>query len=145
MEEDEEDKEDKQRIEISRQQFSARLQARLDELGVPVASRATWLSEATEKRWQTAQFWLTGKSFPLGHNLAAVALAVGMRPEELIGPMDAALEPETSAWRAFAETPEGASLSDQERWILRLHPWMRPPTVGDYRALLALIRTNAER
>lgn len=28
---------------------------------------------------------------------------------------------------------------------MRFFPWMRPPTVGDYRQLLALYRSNAER
>lgn len=104
-----------------------------------------WLSRKVGVRWQTAQFWLDGDSFPLGHNLQRLAEAIGMNARELLGPMVDDVDPKWPTWRAFLETPEGKSLTDDERWALRLYQWEKPPTVGDYRGLLALHRSNAER
>lgn len=108
-------------------------------------NRPRWLAEKAGVRWQTAQFWLDGESFPMGHNLAKLSEAIGMNARELLGPMTDDVDPQWPTWRTFLDTPEGRSISDDERWALRLFAWPKPPTVGDYRALLALVRTNSER
>jgi hypothetical protein len=132
-------------VERTRKLFAERLNARLQELGVPEERRAGWLREKMGVRWQTAQFWLEGQSFPMGHNLTLLAEAIGMDPRELLGPMTDDVEPRWPTWAAFKATPEGQSMSDEERWALRLFAWPKPPTIGDYRSLLALVRANAER
>jgi hypothetical protein len=133
-------------VQSTRRRFAAALRRRIvDELGVPEREAAGWLAAKMGVRWQTAQFWLEGQSFPLGHNLTRLGEAVGLDFKALVGPMVDDQEPQWPAWAAFKGTPEGASLADEERWTLRLFPWPRPPTVGDYRSLLALVRANAER
>jgi hypothetical protein len=130
----------------TRKRFAERLKKRIiTELGVPEKDAVGWLAEKMGVRWQTAQYWLDGESFPLGHNLTRLGEAVGVDPRELIGPLTDDVEPTHPTWKAFLETPEGKSLSDEERWALRLFWWPKPPTVGDYRSLLALVRTNNER
>lgn len=130
----------------ARKRFARRLRQRIiAELGVPEREAAGWLAEKMGVRWQTAQFWLDGDSFPLGHNLTRLSEAIGMNARDLLGPMSDDIDPRWPSWRDFLATPEGVSMADEERWALRLFGWPKPPTVGDYRALLALVRSNAER
>jgi hypothetical protein len=133
------------RARVARSDFSERLRRRiLQEFGIPAEHASTWLSRKVGVRWQTAQFWLDGTSMPAGHNMARVAEAVRMDARELFltEPED---EPETPAWRAFLQTPEGASMTPAERQACHLFLWQKAPTVGDYRSLLAVVRQNAER
>lgn len=137
---------DKGDVARTRQRFAERLRRRvLVELGVAEKEATTWLANKAGVRWQTAQFWLDGQSFPLGHNLTRLAEAIGMDSRDLLGPLTDDVDPQWPTWRTFLETPEGVSMNDGERWALRLFPWPKPPTVGDYRSLLALVRANAER
>lgn len=128
----------------ARARFSDALRARLVELGVR-EGQEKWLHENVKVRWQTAQAWLQGQSYPLGHNLTRLAEALAMDPKALVGPMLDDVEPRYPSWTAFLETPEGASITDDERWALRLFAWPKAPTTGDYRSLLAVVRANAER
>lgn len=133
-------------VERVRRVFAERLRRRIiTEIGIPEDKAAGWLSEKMGVRWQTAQYWLDGKSFPLGQNLTLLGQAVGMTPLELVGPMTDDLEPRWPSWAAFLDTPEGRSITVEERWTLRLFGWPKAPSVGDYRNLLALVRSNAER
>ena len=133
-------------VERTRARFSERLRKRVvDELGIPLEKAPAWLQEKMGVRWQTAQSWLNGVSFPLGHNLTKLSEAVGVDARDLLGPLTDDVEPTHPSWRTFLATPEAASMTDQERWAMRLFWWAKPPTVGDYRSLLALIRSNAER
>jgi hypothetical protein len=137
--------EEAEKARKAREEFSTKLRRRvLEELAVPEDQAATWLSARAGVRWQTAQFWLRGDAMPAGRNLARVAEVVAMNPSELfqVAIQD---EPDTPVWLAFLETPEGKSLSTQERHILQLLPWQKDPTVADYRSLLAIVRQNAER
>lgn len=127
----------------TRQRFSESLRLRLIELGVK-DGQEKWLHDHAKVRWQTAQAWLTGKSFPMGHNLAKLATVLGVTPSRLLGPISPDLEPKTEAWRKFVAAPEGASMSDDERWALVLFAWPKPARVSDYRSLLSLLRANAE-
>lgn len=130
----------------TRKKFAAALRRRVvDELGIAPDKAPGWLADKMGVRWQTAQYWLDGESFPLGHNLTRLGEAVGLNFRELVGPMTDDLEPRWPSWTAFLATADGKSISDEERWSLRLFPWPQPPTVGDYRGLLAVLRTNAER
>lgn len=130
----------------TRQKFAKALRHRvIDVLKVPEEEASKWIAKKLNIRWQTAQYWLVGKTFPLGHNLTRLGEAVGMNFRELIGPMTDDLEPTFPSWEEFLETPEGKSVGEEERWTLRLFPWKQPPSVGDYRQLLTLVRGNAER
>ncbi|AKF06058.1 hypothetical protein [Sandaracinus amylolyticus] len=130
----------------ARKKFAAALRRRIvEDFNVPEREAARWLAKKMGVRWQTAQFWLEGQSFPLGINLTKLGEAVGMTFAELVGPMADDQEPQWPSWREFLATPEGQSTTDPERWALRLFPWTQPPTVGDYRSLLAVVRQNAER
>lgn len=130
-----------------RKRFAATLQARLAELEIEPHNRVTWLVSRIEGaggklRWQTAQHWLEGVSFPQGRNLSRLAQVLSVRMDDLVGPLDDSDDPE--AFRSFV-TREGASLTQQERTTLRLFPWPKDPTPADYRSLLAVLRSNAER
>lgn len=130
-----------------RKRFAATLHARLEELGVEPQHRVTWLVQRIEAaggklRWQTAQHWLDAVSFPQGRNLSRLAGVLAMKMDELVGPLDDSDDP--TAFRSFLER-EGGSLTQQERTTLRLFPWPKDPTVADYRSLLAVLRSNAER
>jgi hypothetical protein len=126
----------------ARARFSEALRARLVELGVR-EGQEKWLHEKLGVRWQTAQAWLAAESFPLGHNLSRLAEALSMDARALVGPMLDDVEPRYPSWAAFLATPEGASITEDERWPLRLFAWPKPPSVSDYRALLTVIRNNA--
>lgn len=130
--------------EEQRAHFGRRLTHRIVvEMGKAPDEATGWLAEAVGVRWQTAQFWLQGKYLPRGGKLAALGRAVQMNVRELIGePVD---EPESPEWRRFCATPEGRSMSVDERMALSMFDWPRPPSVGDYRGLLTLRRGNAER
>jgi hypothetical protein len=118
----------------------------MGDFDVPEKQWVTWICERGPfKRWQTVQHWIDGVSFPQGYNLAKLAKALDMKPSDLLGQLKDDLEPPPATWVTFLATPEGASTSEEERWSLRLFPWTKEPTVGDYRGLLALLRTNAER
>lgn len=135
-------------VKKARRRFAVALNKRVRELAGPNVDEkelVRWLADKVGVRWQTSQFWLEGESFPLGHNLQRLSEAIGMDARELLGPMSDDIDPKWPTWRTFLGTPEGASLTDDERWHLRLFGWPKPPTVGDYRALLALLRQNAER
>lgn len=122
------------------------IKRKLAEHGVTDESRMSrWLADRCDVRWQTTQQWVLGNSFPQGKNLMKLAAALNMTEAELLGPLRDALEPKNASWVAFLETPEGKSMDDEERWLLRLFSWPKEPQIGDYRGLLALIRTNAER
>jgi hypothetical protein len=128
-----------------RAHFAAALNRRLDELGVPERERTTWIKDRVGGRWQTAQFWLKGKTFPLGHSLTKLARALAIEPYVLVPPQSDQNIPPPPAWAAFRKTPEGQSMTDEERWLLRLFAWPKPPVVADYRALLVVVRNNSER
>lgn len=127
-----------------RARFSEALRARLAELGIR-EGQERWLQDKLGVRWQTAQAWLQKESFPLGHNLSRLAEALAMDPKALVGPMLDDIEPRYPSWPQFLETAEGRSINDDERWALRLFAWPTPPTIGDYRSLLAVVRANADR
>lgn len=127
-----------------RAEFTAVLRQRvIIELGIPEKEAPRYLADGCKVRWQTAQSWLEGLSFPLGANLRRLASFIGVAEAKLVGPMIDEAPP--AAFTAFLETPEGASMLDLERWAIRLFPWHSTPTIGDYRQLLALYRANAER
>jgi len=112
-------------------------------MGVPEEEATTWLAQAVNVRWQTAQAWLLGTTIPLGKNLHRLAKALGIAEAKLLGPM--VDEDPPPAFDAFRRTPEGASMTDVETWTIRLFSWAKEPTVGEYRQLLALYRANSER
>lgn len=133
-------------VESTRMRFAAILRRRIiTEIGIPEDKAAGWLADKMDVRWQTAQFWLDGKSFPVGQNLTLLSEAIGVPARDLLGPLSDDIDPRWPTWREFLGTPEGVSMNDEERWTLRLFGWPKPPTVGDYRSLLALVRSNAER
>lgn len=130
----------------ARKRVAEVIKRKLGAHGVTDESRMSrWLSERCGVRWQTTQQWVLGNSFPQGKNLMKLAAVLEMSEAELLGPLRDALEPKNPAWIAFQATPEGLSMDDEERWILRLFSWPKEPQIGDYRGLLALIRTNSER
>lgn len=124
-----------------RREFGERLRKRLDEMGVPAKEQATWLSEQLGVRWQTAQYWVRGRTYPHGHHLSRLEALLGV--ELLPGIVDAG--PRPPGWEAFLETPEAGSMTETERRTLRFFGWPQPATADDYRMLLALLRVNASR
>jgi hypothetical protein len=131
--------------EEARRKFAEQLNKRLEEFGVEREVRGRWLQERTGARWQTCQFWLQGRNFPKLEMLLKLGEVLGLSITSLIGPAAEDMEPSWPSWREFLATPEGASMDDFETWSLRLAGWRAPPTVGDYRQMLALYRSNAER
>jgi Fe2+ transport system protein FeoA len=131
-----------------KREFGARLRRKLAEMGVPEDKMVTHVKDGmnasgTKVRWQTVQSWTEGLSFPLGKNLIGLARFLRVPEHHLVPPMVDADPPQQ--WIDFKKTPEGVSMNDMERWAVRLFPWERSPTLGDYRQLLALYRANAER
>jgi len=132
--------------EEARRKFAEQLNRRLEEFGVKKELRTTWLHEKTGVRWQTCQTWLLGSHFPRTEYLLRLSEVMGLSLTQLFGPNAEDYEPSWTSWREFREeTPEGRSMSDAETWMLRLIGWPAPPTVGEYRQLLALFRSNADR
>lgn len=129
--------------------FTKAINDRMESRGIGEKDRTTWLREklldlGDEVRWQTVQAWILGRTFPSPRRVRLVAKALDMNFLELMMPLTE--EPDDPpAWRSFVATPEGASASEEERWAMRFFPWPNKPTVGNYRQLLALIRTNAEQ
>lgn len=118
-------------------------------MGIDEKERTTWLRTKLEAlgedvRWQTVQRWYQGQSHPGMRRVRLIGKALGMRDSELILPLDDH-EDDPEHWRAWARTPDGLTMSQEERHLLRFFPWPQTPTVGDYRSLLAAVRTNAER
>jgi len=96
-------------------------------------------------RWQTAQYWVEAKNkqLPRPHNLRRIAEALGMTLEQLIGAATGR-EPETEAWRAFAESDLGASMTQGERQALASMLWPNgDPDVAAYRMVLMTLRSVA--
>lgn len=140
----EEGDEAQQEVQRVRAEFKARLhQLVIVEREIPEEKAAGYLRDSIGVRWATAKEWLRGQSFPTGANLIALARFLDVPWTTLVPPMiDAAPPP---AFVDFLKTPEGRSLEELERWSIRLFQWAKPATVGDYRQLLALYRSNAER
>lgn len=132
-------------IPEARKRFATNLRGAILAKAPPGSGPEKWLSERIGARWQTVQDWLQAKRFPLGNQLVQIGDAVGVDPSVLLGPLLDEVDPRWPTWREFRATPEGASMATLEAWAMRFFPWMRPPTVGDYRQLLALYRSNAER
>lgn len=131
-------------VREAKARFAEVLRARLIELGVE-GGHELWLQKNANVRWQTAQRWLRGETFPKTHNVPLLAAVLKMPPARLLGPMVSELEPKSEGWQKFLATSEGQSLTAEERWTLVLSQWVNEPTVADYRGLLALHRNNAER
>lgn len=113
-----------------------------DDLGKPDVRR---LADAMGVRWQTAQYWVEAKNkqLPRPHNLRRIAEALGMTLEQLIGAATGR-EPETEAWRAFAESDLGASMTQGERQALASMLWPNgDPDVAAYRMVLMTLRSVA--
>lgn len=132
-----------------REHLARTINARMQELGVEERERTTWVHERFHQngdpvRWQTVQTWFRGESFPQGRRIRMLAKVLGVNFNTLMGPMNDT-GPVPASWPRFLETPEGASITDEERWTLRLFPWPADPAVADYRGLLSLLRGNAER
>lgn len=132
----------------TRKSFAATVHARLEVLGIEPRDRVTWIVDGFEKRhakirWQTVQYWLDAVSFPQGRRLATLASVLGVNIAQLVGPLRE-LDGAPPAFDAFARG-EGVSMTEEERWHLRMFQWPTEPTVGDYRGLLAVLRNNAER
>lgn len=99
--------------------------------------------EATDVRWQTAQFWVYGrtKTLPKAENLVKLSRAIGMNVDELIG-LASGKEPTNAAWLAFLETPQGARMTPEERRVVGSR-WVhrgRKPSVLFYQLELAALR-----
>lgn len=131
-----------------RKRFAEVVNRRLDVFDVPTKERPRWLAErmvaagAKSCRWQTAQYWIDGVSFPQGRNLRRLAGVLGVNLNDLVGPLSDDDAP--AAYLTFLER-EGATVTSEERVTLRLFPWPQDPVVADYRSLLAIMRANAER
>lgn len=96
------------------------------------------------KRWQTVQEWVLGKTVPRTHHARLVADVLGMTLEELMGAATG-LEPTNAAWRAFVATPEGQSMTIEERRAVArfLPPEGRAPSELMYQ--MALVAARASR
>jgi hypothetical protein len=133
------------RASLARQRWAEALIAHLkEEHGVERAECIGWLAKKLNVRWQTAQYWVEGRSMPVGDNLHRVAGVLKMDLRRLLGPLGID-EPKWPSWEAFLRTPEGQSSSEEERDILRIFPWKAAPSVAELRNLLAFYRGNAER
>lgn len=135
--------------ERQREHFAAAIRARARELGIDDHNRTTWLRDRLGElgehvRWQTVQRWYQGASYPGLRRVRLIGRALNMRESELLLPLDDH-DDDPPHWLAWSRTPDGRTMSEEERHILRFFPWPTTPTPGDYRALLAAVRTNAER
>lgn len=129
--------------------FCEGITRRAREEGVHERNRTTWLRDQLEAagehvRWQTVQAWFAGTTYPGPARAAIVARVLRMRPEDLILQVDEQAD-DPDWWRAFLRTPDAATMTNGERQIVRFFPWSAPPDNADCRALLSLIRNNAEK
>lgn len=90
--------------------------------------------------------WMTGEKRPGRKHLPALADALGVTIEELLGVADGQ-DPPFSAWTAFESTAEGQGMSDGERRALQSLAWPpgRAPTVASYQIALAALRSTVPR
>lgn len=105
-----------------------------------------WLAERCDVRWQTAQFWLRGKTEPTGRHILKIAEVFGMDPLELLGVLDGQ-DPPFAAWSFFLSTREGAAMTSDERLSMQSVRWPRgrQPTIASYMMALATLRSSEPR
>ena len=99
---------------------------------------------ATDVRWQTAQNWVTGtlKVLPELETVVRIAKAFAMTLDELIG-LAHGDEPTNEAWVAFLQTPEGKSMTPDERRTIGSRSYgERTPTVLAYQLELMAFRAT---
>lgn len=136
-------------VQRQREHFTGALNGRAEREGIETRNRTTWLRDLLLKqgedvRWQTVQRWFLGTSYPGLRRVRIIAMVLGMNERDLILPLEDQ-EDDPDHWRAWVRTPDGAAMSDAERQILRFFPWTKTPAPADYRALLTVVRNNAER
>lgn len=96
------------------------------------------LAQALGCRWQTAQFWVLGRTAPSIAYARRIAVLFGMTLEQLMGAATGQ-EPTSEAWLAFVA---GASPTAQERQALAAMVWPHgTPDVAAYRMALAAMRS----
>lgn len=136
--------------------MTAEERARADRVGQNVRSaleRLGWVDGETYDidrlrqevgcRWQTAQEWVLGQTVPGPKYQGKLAAVLGVTLDDLAG-IALGHEPTNAAWLAFLETPEGRSMTAEERpHVARLTlPEGREPSVISYAMQLAAIRTG---
>lgn len=92
-------------------------------------------------RWQTVQEWVLGKTAPRTHHAKLLAQALDMTLDELMG-VALGREPNNAAWRAFVETPEGRSMTVDERPLVARMVVIGEPTVSAYLMQLMTVRAG---
>ncbi len=103
--------------------------------------RKSRLSKEVGVSWQTVHDWVRGERLPDQVHLPLLAKALGVTPEQLLG-VAVGQNPPFAAWATFADTPEGRTMTEDERRELAAHPWIgRHPTVLSYQLLLVAVRS----
>jgi transcriptional regulator with XRE-family HTH domain len=99
------------------------------------------LARAARVEWQTAQTWTQGTRVPTMKSATKMAGALGISVQELLG-VSAGAEPTNGAWRTFLDTPEGRSMTPEERRAVGrfLPPDGRSPSVLMYQFALVAAR-----
>lgn len=123
---------------VSGVDVAARIRAAMERAGVDT----TELAQRCGVRWQTAQYWEIGRSTPSAGSLRRIAKALGMTLDELLG-VAAGQDPPFEGWRAFLQTPQGQTVTAEERKQLQSMYWPTgvEPGPDTYLFLLSAIRT----
>lgn len=99
------------------------------------------LQRALGVRWATVHAWWVGKSVPKGPNLRGLGEVLGVTIDELLGIAEGQ-DPPFEAWRAFMETEQGRSATEDELTSLRSIYWKsKKPTVASYMVMLQGLRS----
>jgi transcriptional regulator with XRE-family HTH domain len=126
---------------VSGATIGERIATRLDQLGWSQAELARRLGI---ERKGTVGDWIRGRQDPSADYLRRLSVVLEMTLEELLGVADGQ-DPPFAAWAVFLETPEGLSVTPDERRALASFMWPSEPTATQYAMLLGVVRMGPPR
>lgn len=104
------------------------------------------LARRLEKDWRLIHKWEAEGQHPDRESLRLLAKEFGVTIEELLGVAEGQ-DPPFAAWPEFLETPQGKSMTRDERRMLQSIAWPRgyEPNVAAYMVALSAARTATPR
>lgn len=122
-------------VDVDEDSVGGRIKAAYVEAGMNRSQFARQLEVA----YTTVYNWELGKKSPRSKSLQAIEALTGVSVSALLGKPDMPVGPD--AWPAFATSPQGTSLTPEERGILLSIDWHTViPTPVMFSSILSLIR-----
>lgn len=131
-----------QPTEVVGETIGARIRAAIRRTGISQKELADRIGTSP----QQISKWISGARVPDRGSLRAIAEALPVTIDELVGVLEGG-SPPFDAWAEFLDTEEGQGMTPGERRSLQVIAWPegREPDVASYRMALATIRSARPR